>query len=65
MQLRLEPATSSTLPALGAAPATQRMTVVNSMHGAKPVAMRLRLAYSVGGAPVLEQAEVSSFPPGL
>jgi AP-1 complex subunit gamma-1 len=65
MQLRLEPASATLLPALGAAPATQRMHVINSMHGAKAVAMRLRLAYTLGGRQVLEQAEVSNFPEGL
>lgn len=65
MQLRLEPASGSALPALGGGPVTQRMALTNTMHGAKPIAMRLRLAYSVGGQQVLEQAEVTAFPSGL
>jgi AP-1 complex subunit gamma-1 len=65
MQLRLEPASGAVIPALGGAPVTQRMTVTNTMHGSKPVAMRLRLAYSQDGQQVVEQAEVTAFPPGL
>lgn len=67
MQLRLEPASASTLPAGGAAPAFQRLYINNTMHGQKGLIMRLRVGFLVEGAAqrVEEQAEVSNFPPGL
>lgn len=64
MQLKLDPASSGTLTP-GGGTATQTLHVTNSMHGQKPLVMRLRISYSVGGAPaVVEQCEVSNFPPG-
>ena len=65
MQIRLEPASSSTLPAMGLGSATQRIVVTNTMHGQKALVMRLRISYTAGGQPVLEQGEVANFPPGL
>lgn len=63
MQLKLDPASSGTLASGGGA--TQTLHVTNSMHGQKPLVMRLRISYSVGGAPaVVEQCEVNNFPPG-
>jgi AP-1 complex subunit gamma-1 len=65
MQLRLEPASGATVQGLGGAPVTQRLTVTNAQHGAKPVALRLRIAYTVGGRSAVEQAEVSGLPAGF
>ncbi len=64
MQLKLAPASGSTLPPGGSV--TQRISVTNSMHGQKPLVMRLRIAYAtaVGGA-TTQQAEVKNFPAGL
>lgn len=65
MQLRLEPASAGALPPRSAGAVTQRLHVHNALHGSKPLVMRLRISYTpAGGAPVLEQGEVSSFPPG-
>ena len=65
MQLRLAPATGTALSA-GGPPIQQRISVTNSMHGQKNLVMRLRIAYTLAGAaPVVEQAEVKNFPPGL
>ena len=44
---------------------TQAMTCVNSAHGSKPLAMRLKVAYSVAGAAKKHLAVVSGFPHGL
>ena len=44
---------------------TQRLTVTNTQHGQKALAMRLRIAYNVAGANKLEQSEVKNFPQGL
>ncbi len=63
MQLKLSPASGSTLAPGGRI--TQRINVTNSMHGQKPLAMRLRIAYTGPAGPTVQQAEVKSFPAGL
>lgn len=65
MQLRLEPATSSTLGANSTDGVTQKLHIKNSMHGQKPLVMRLRVGYTSDGANKVEQAEVKNFPAGL
>jgi AP-1 complex subunit gamma-1 len=65
IQLRLEPASGASLPALGGAPVTQRIGLINTMHGAKPLAMKLRLVYSVEGQQVSELVDVGNLPAGL
>ena len=65
MTLSLAPASGSDLPGSGAGTVTQTLTVRNSQHGTKPLAMRLRMSWTDGvGAAVVEQATVD-FPPGL
>ena len=65
MQLKLEPATSSTLAANSTEEGTQKLHVKNNMHGQKPLVMRLRIGYTSSGASKVEQAEVKNFPAGL
>jgi AP-1 complex subunit gamma-1 len=77
LQLRLEPASGTSLPPAGAAAAasvTQRMHVTNSAQGQKPLALRLRVVYARGGvdggaaaAPVTEVVELGAdrLPAGL
>ncbi|CAL5051274.1 unnamed protein product [Urochloa decumbens] len=65
IQLRLDPASSSTLPASGNGSVTQSLTVTNNQHGQKPLAMRIRMSYKVNGEDRLEQGQISNFPAGL
>lgn len=70
MQLRLEPATSSTIPpgagSLGVPAVQQQLFVHNTLHGQKGPIMRLRVSFLDGqGVKVEEQAEVNNFPAGL
>ncbi|PKU63393.1 AP-1 complex subunit gamma-2 [Dendrobium catenatum] len=65
IQLHLDPASSSTLPASGKGSITQTLSVTNSQHGQKPLAMRVRMAYKVNNQDLLEQGQITSFPPGL
>eukprot|EP00878_Enallax_costatus_P018020 GHUV01018946.1.p1 GENE.GHUV01018946.1~~GHUV01018946.1.p1 ORF type:complete len:448 (+),score=223.83 GHUV01018946.1:2050-3393(+) len=65
MQLRLEPASGTALPALGAGSVTQALHITNTMHGQKPLVMRLRLNFSRDGQPVVQQVEVNNFPAGF
>lgn len=64
MQLKLSPASGSSLAAGGRI--TQRISVANSMHGQKPLIMRLRISYATPAeGPTVQQAEVKNFPAGL
>ena len=63
MTLQLLPASAPDVPP-GGGVVTQVLNVVNSQHGAKPLAMRLRMTWTAAGAQVTEQATVN-FPPGL
>lgn len=65
MQLRLDPASGNALGAHGSSSAMQNLHVTNTMHGQKPLVMRLRIAYTREGEAKLEQAEVKNFPAGL
>ncbi|PWZ04807.1 hypothetical protein Zm00014a_017027 [Zea mays] len=65
IQLRLYPASSSTLPASGNGSVTQSLSVTNNQHGQKPLAMRIRMSYKVNGEDRLEQGQISNFPAGL
>lgn len=64
MQLKLDPASSTTLAPLGGS-AWQTLHVNNSMHGQKPLVLKLRLSYTINGASKLELVEVKNLPPGL
>eukprot|EP00892_Ulva_mutabilis_P011372 jgi/Ulvmu1/8607/UM046_0005.1 len=53
----LQPARANTI--------TQRLTAVNNTDGAKALAMRLKVSYSVGGTAREHLGVVNGFPPGL
>ncbi|KAK9830950.1 hypothetical protein WJX81_001389 [Elliptochloris bilobata] len=65
MTLRLAAASGTTLPPGGAGAVTQRLHLTNSQHGVKPVALRLRIAYTADGAPAVHQVEVKNLPADL
>ena len=64
MQLKLEPASGSTLTA-GASPVTQKLHVTNSQQGTKPLMLRLRLSFVSEGKTITDQVEVKNLPAGL
>ena len=61
MQLRLEPASGNSMQPGGRL--TQEVHVTNSQQGAKALALRLRIAFSLNGVQRQEQAEVRDLPP--
>lgn len=65
LQLHLDPASSNILPPSGNGTVVQRLSVNNSQHGQKHLAMRVRIAYKVNGQDVVEQGQVNNFPAGL
>ncbi|CAN6454254.1 unnamed protein product [Victoria cruziana] len=65
IQLRLDPASSNVLPAAESGSITQHLSVTNSLHRQKPLAMRIRIAYRVNNQDMLEQGQINNFPPGL
>ncbi|XP_073050182.1 AP-1 complex subunit gamma-2-like isoform X1 [Primulina eburnea] len=62
LQLHLDPASSSSLPASGNGSITQKLRVSNSQHGKKPLVMRIRINYTVNGKDVLEEGQIDNFP---
>lgn len=64
LSLHLDPASGSVLSVLGV-PITQRITIVNSAHGSKALALRLRIAFKKDGQDVIELADVTNMPAGL
>ncbi|XP_042052994.1 AP-1 complex subunit gamma-2-like isoform X4 [Salvia splendens] len=65
LQLHLEPASGSTLPASGKGSITQKLKVSNSQHGKKSLVMRVRINYKAKDKDVLEDGQISNFPHGL
>ena len=65
MQVRMAPVATNAIPPNNSRPLIQQMQVLNSMHGQKPIVMRLKVDFTVGVNAVGEMVEVSSFPPGL
>ena len=65
MKLQMSPASSSTVPPSNSGKVTQTFKVANSMHGQKPVLLRIKIDYSAGGQAVSEQGQVDNFPPGI
>merc|ERR1719450_733860 len=65
MKLQMNPASGSSVPPMNSGSVTQAFKVANSMHGEKPVALRIKIDYSLGGVPVSEMAAVENFPAGI
>lgn len=65
MTVEVRPADGDSLQPGRANAITQRMTAVNNTGGVKPLAMRLKVTYTVAGAPREHLGVVNGFPPGL
>lgn len=65
MQLQLEPASSSIVPAGSSGAVSQVLHVTNTLHGQKALIMKLRITFKVNGEDKLEQGQVNNFPAGL
>ena len=66
IQLKIDPASSNTVAASSSSTVTQALHVINSMHGQKPVAVRLRATFKTLDLMGTEQSAVeqgqASFP---
>lgn len=65
IQLHLDPASSNVLPANGNGSITQSLSLNNSHHGQKALAMRLRINYKVNNESKKEDGQINNFPSGL
>lgn len=65
LQLHLDSASGNTLPASGNGSITQNLRVTNSLHGKKPLVMRIRIAYKMNNKDVLEEGQINNFPRDL
>jgi len=64
MKLQMSPASSSTVPPNNAGSATQLFKVANSMHGQKPVLVRIKIDANVNGQNTSDTGQVE-FPAGI
>ena len=65
MQLKMSPASGTSVLPGGSGKVTQLFKVANSMHGQKPVLLRIKIEYSSMGNPVSETGQVDNFPAGI
>lgn len=65
LQLHLDPASSTTLPANSNGLVTQKLRITNSQHGKKALVMRIRISYKMNDKDALEEGQISNFPRGL
>lgn len=65
MQLQLDPASGSTVPAGSSGAVSQTLHVTNTLHGQKALIMKLRITFKANGDEKLEQGQVNNFPGGL
>jgi len=65
MQLQMKPPSSTTVPPNNSGRVTQNFRLANSMHGQKPLILKVKLEYSSMGMPVSEMGTVDNFPAGL
>jgi AP-1 complex subunit gamma-1 len=63
--LTLGSPSGTSVPPHGSGAITQQITLQNSLHGQKPLMLKIRVEYSIGGTKVVDTATVSTFPPGL
>lgn len=62
--MEMRPASGAVVAAHRGAMVTQVVRVTNSMLGQKGLMIKMKIQYSLRGQPVVEQAQVSSFPTG-
>ena len=65
LQLRMEPASGNALPPNSGAQISQRITLTNTLHGQKPLMMRLKIDFVLNETPKSDMIEVRNFPAGL
>ena len=65
MQLKMTPPSSPSVPPSNSGKTKQQFKVANSMHGHKPVILRVKIEYTTMGQLISETGQVDNFPPGV
>jgi len=65
MKLQMSPASGTSIPPSNSGSVTQLFKVANSLHGQKPVLVRIKLDCSINGQMVSETLQVDTFPAGV
>jgi len=65
MKLQMSTASANVVPPNNSGTVTQVFKVANSLHGQKPILVRIKLDCNINGQPVSETGQVDSFPPGI
>ena len=55
----MSPASGNALPPNNAGKITQIIKTINSLHGQKPVMLRIKIDYATNGTPVTDTADVT------
>ena len=63
MKLKMQPPSATVVPPNGSV--SQLFKIANSMHGQKPVLLKVKIEYTTMGAPVSEVAQVDNFLNGV
>jgi len=64
VKFQLSPASSPALPPLNSGKVTQQLKLMNTLHGEKPLLLKIRLDFQANGTNFTEVADVG-FPPGV
>jgi AP-1 complex subunit gamma-1 len=65
MQLQMKPPSSTAVTAGSSGSVKQLFQLANSMHGQKPIVLRVKIDYNTMGRAVSETGQVDNFPPGF
>eukprot|EP00742_Colponemidia_sp_Colp-10_P000433 GILJ01000474.1.p1 GENE.GILJ01000474.1~~GILJ01000474.1.p1 ORF type:complete len:866 (-),score=167.22 GILJ01000474.1:91-2688(-) len=65
IKLQMLPASSTTLPPNSKGAVTQVIKLENTLHGEKPLLMKLKVDFVNNGQPISEVGQVNSFPAGI
>uniref|UniRef100_A0AAV1UGZ0 AP-1 complex subunit gamma n=1 Tax=Peronospora matthiolae TaxID=2874970 RepID=A0AAV1UGZ0_9STRA len=65
VKLKMEPPTGDAVPPNSSGAVTQVVKVQNTLHGEKPLLMRIKLEFVVNGSKVEDMATVSNFPSNI
>ena len=63
MRMTLQGISSSTIEAGSRQQVTQDMNIVNSMEGQKPIALKIRVGYTMNGQNIVEQKVINNLQP--
>jgi len=65
IQMKISPPTGNELKPFGTGQVSQKLQLINSQKGTKPILMKVKLTYTFNGVKKVEQLTVNGFPKDL